>query len=276
MTNFRADLHTHSTCSDGTKTPEELILLAKKAGLKGLSITDHDSINAYESAIPRAKEEGIWLGAGVEFSTMQGSLSVHLLGYDIDIANEGIRALCKRHLDRRIDRNKRILDKLDRSGMRVDRTPLEEMWDRGVPIGRPHIASALVDAGFVPSIQQAFNQWIGDGKPCFERGDSITTDETIEVVHEAGGKAFLAHPHLMRKAKEAIALLDKPFDGIECYYSKCNPDQERFWVGIAKERGLLVSGGSDFHGDVKPNIPIGCSWVDQDTFSKIFTRNWWS
>jgi len=265
MKTFRADLHCHTTCSDGSMTPEELILHAKEIGLSGVSITDHDCIIAYKTAIPAAKKAGILLGNGVEFSSVDQGLSIHVLGYDFDLKSPELNAYCKRHIERRRNRNQRIIEKLAEKGMVVE---VEESQER--PIGRPHIALALVEKGYVNSIQDAFNRFIGDGKPCFDPGVPMQTDETIEVIHRAGGKAFIAHPHLLKSRHHISKLLEKPFDGVECYYSKCSPVQEKKWVNIAKERGLLMSGGSDFHGAIKPGIPLGCSWVDQETFERIF------
>ncbi len=265
----RFDLHCHTTCSDGTMSPEELILHAKERGLWGISITDHDTIKAYDTAIEVAQSHHVFLGSGVEFSSMNDRVSVHVLGYDIDLKNSALNAFCKRHIDRRKERNQRIIEKLGRLGMKVE---IEEK--EGYPGGRPHIALALVEKGYATSVQDAFHRFIGDGKPCFDPGVPMTTDETIDIIHQAGGKAFLAHPHLLKASYSPI--LKKPFDGIECYYSKCNPQQEEKWVRIVKEKGLLMSGGSDFHGTIKPNIPLGCSWVDEETFNTIFENHQWN
>lgn len=269
---FRADLHCHSTCSDGSYTPKEIIALAKQIGLAGLSITDHDSILAYQTAIPAAKEANILLGSGVEFSSVDRGVSVHVLGYDFDLTDERMVAFCQKHIERREDRNRKIFQKLKVHRMAIDPQPFIERMQAGEPIGRPHIAQAMIAKGYVTDIKEAFTKWLGDGKPCFDAGFSISTDQTLEVIQKAGGKAFLAHPHLMNRPHFIKQLLQKPFDGIECYYSKCFPEQEARWLRLAKEKNLLISGGSDFHGTIKPNVPLGCSWVDQETFLKIFQR----
>lgn len=267
MSEFRADLHCHSTCSDGTMTPRELVHHAKEVGLSGLCITDHDTVNAYETAIPAAKEVGILLGTGVEFSSVEKGVSIHVLGYDIDLKNLDLLALCQSHTERRRERNRRILEKLAKRGMRIEIQELE-----GQTTGRLHIALALVAAGYVKSIQEAFRQWVGDGKPCFDPGVPVSTDETLDVIHAAGGKAFIAHPHLMA-GYPVHELLKKPFDGMECYYSKCMPDQEKKWIKLAKKHGLLMSGGSDFHGTIKPGVPLGCSWGGREIFDAIFEKH---
>lgn len=266
---FRADLHCHSLFSDGTNTPEELIVLAKKNGLSALSITDHDTILAYEDAIPAAKKNKIILGVGAEFSCVYVNLNVHILAYDFDLQSEPIHQFCQKHEERRKQRNQRILDKLNKYKMSINVEELNKIGGLG-SIGRPHIAKLMMDHGYVKSIQEAFNHYIGDGKLCYDPGESFSVDETLEIIHGAKGKAFLAHPHLFGEGQRALKVLDKPFDGIECRYSKCLPQQEEKWIKIAKERGLLMSGGSDYHGSIKPLITLGCSWVDEETFYKIF------
>ena len=264
---FRADLHCHTQCSDGSLTPTELILLAKQVGLQGISITDHDNIAAYTTAISAAQKEGILLGTGVEFSCDHKGQNVHVLGYGFSLTSSDIAELCSRHTIRRKERNSGILKKLSASRM-----PIEEDELKGTMIGRPHIAQIMVKKGYVSSIKEAFNLYIGDGKSCYVRGDAFSLKETIDAIHRGGGKAFLAHPHLYsRTALVEEILSSSSFDGLECHYSRCHPYQERRWLKLALKRQLLISGGSDFHGDIKPQIPLGCSWVDKETFDRIFT-----
>ncbi|MBS0604387.1 MAG: PHP domain-containing protein [Verrucomicrobia bacterium] len=267
---FRADLHCHTTFSDGTMTPQQILLHAKEIGLSGISITDHDTIEAYTAAPAIAKELGLAMGSGVEFSSVFRTLSVHILGYDFDLKSPEIQKLCDRHQQRRRERNKRILDKLSRLSMPILEEELLSMGERTV--GRPHIAQLMIKKGYVSTIKQAFNLYIGDGRPCFDPGEGVSSEETIEVIHQGGGKAFLAHPHLLEHASKIKELLKLPFDGIECHYARFAPDQEKRWIKVAKEKGWLMSGGSDFHGTVKDYIQLGCSWVDEETFHQIFQK----
>ncbi len=267
---FRADLHCHSTCSDGTFSPVELIRHAKEIGLKGLSITDHDTIEAYKTAIPAAKEQGILLGTGAEFSCVFKQWSIHILGYDFLLDDPGILNLCAQHQERRLKRNHAILEELAKLRMPISE---EELRAKGVEsIGRPHIAQLMVDKGYVSSIREAFQQYLGDGKRAFVSGDAFSIPETIEIIHQAQGKAFLAHPHLIDRNHLLKELLRLPFDGIECYYGRFLADQEKRWLKLAKEKNLLSSGGSDFHGDIKAYVPLGSSWVDEPTFHAIFAK----
>ncbi len=263
---FRADLHCHSLCSDGSNTPEELVDLAVKIGLQGLSITDHDTIAAYTTTLPYAKIRGLALGTGVELSCVHNNTSVHVLGYGYPPDSEKLQDFCQRHQKRRKERNSAILKKLERMSMPI----YEEELPKIGTIGRPHIAALMVQKGYVESTQEAFQKYIGEGKCCYEQGTSISVEETITLLHTVGAKAFIAHPTLFAKAAFAKKLLELPFDGLECYYAKCAPQEEERWLRIAKDRGLLITGGSDFHGDFKQHLTLGCRWVDEETFRKIF------
>jgi 3',5'-nucleoside bisphosphate phosphatase len=265
---FRADLHCHTTFSDGMMTPEQLFCHAKEIGLAGISITDHDTIDAYVQAPDIAKRLGLLLGSGVEFSCIFQKMSVHILGYDFDLNSHSIAKLCDRHQHRRAERNKTILENLSRLGMPILEEELLSISER--TIGRPHIAQLMVKKRYVGSIKEAFNHYIGDGKPCYASGEGVSVEETIGAIHQGGGKAFIAHPHLLEHARKIKELLKYPFDGIECHYAKFPPEQEVRWVQVAKEKDWLMSGGSDFHGSIKDYIQLGCAWVDQKNFHKIF------
>lgn len=243
-------------------------MLAHEMGLQGLSITDHDSVEAYSTAIPAAKKCGLLLGSGVEFSSDFQGESVHILGYDFFLDHPAITDLCLRHQVRRKERNAAMLAKLRKKGFALD---VEELPATGT-VGRPHIAQAMVNRGYVSSVKEAFQKYLAEGQSCFEKGEPFSAAEALDVLHTAEGKAFLAHPHLAPRQRLVKKILDLPFDGIECYYAKCSPDQEQYWLRLAKERNLLFSGGSDFHGNMKPPNTLGCSWVDETVFRQIFTH----
>jgi len=266
---FRADLHTHTIYSDGTCTPEELVRKAMETGLSGLSITDHDTIAAYQTAIPVAKDLGVRLGSGAEFSCVFETTNVHILAYDFELASRDLNNFCQRHQQRRLERNRIIVDKLARLGMPI---PFEELANAIGSIGRPHIAQKMVAKGYVKSVQEAFNVYIGDDKPCYHPGESFGVEETIAIIHLAKGKAFLAHPHLIKHGQKVKRLLQLPFDGIECHYAKFTADKEKRWIKMAGEKGLMMSGGSDFHGSIKDFISLGCSWVTEEVFNQIFQK----
>lgn len=266
---YRADLHCHTTCSDGTLTPEQVLHLAKERGLSGLSITDHDTLDAYtDETFALAKELGIELFTGVEFSTRYHKISVHILGYGIKKTDRLLK-FCEAHKLRRNVRNRAILEKLRNLSLIVTDEELEAK-KTGEVVGRPHIAQIMVEKGYVKNIQDAFDRYIGDRKCCFVEGEPFGVQETIDEIHVASGKAFIAHPHLIQKSGILKILLGMNFDGIECYYSLLYNEMEKKWLKIAKEKNWLISGGSDFHGEVKPQIPLGCSWVDREAVDRIF------
>lgn len=267
---FRADLHCHTNKSDGSLTPSQLLKMAKEVGLSGISITDHDTIDAYEEAIPLAKELELQLGSGVEFSCSLNGVSVHVLAYDFDLTSSAIVSLCERHRIRRTTRLKGILERLNRYNIWITEEELQQFSTKS--IGRPHIAQLMVSKGYAVSIKDAFQRFLGDGKPCYDPGEMVSVSETLSIIHHASGKAFVAHPHLIKHTILVKELMKLPFDGIECFYAKFPKGIESRWVNMAKERGLLMSGGSDFHGDTKDYIPLGCSWVDEPTFHQIFQR----
>lgn len=267
---FRADLHCHTTCSDGTLSPVEVVKLAAEIGLKGLSITDHDTIDAYETALPAAKDAGIELISGIEFSAAYRRTSVHILGYAFSLSDEHILAFCRRHQERREKRNQTILQLLAKNKMPITHEELLAGFDPSTAprktIGRPHIAQAMIRHGYVQSVQEAFSKYLKEGKPCYAAGEPFSVEETIDVIHRAKGIAVIAHPHLIEKGSTIRYLLQMNFDGLEAYYARLPAEQEEKWIKIGQEKGWLITGGSDFHGSVKPNIPLGCSWVNEQTF----------
>ncbi|MGR3912238.1 MAG: PHP domain-containing protein [Candidatus Rhabdochlamydia sp.] len=267
-----ADLHCHSTASDGSLSPSELVLHAKDKGLKGLCLTDHDTLAGYLEAKVTAQKIGIHLGVGVEFSCAFQGLDLHLIGYDIDIEAPSIQALCQLHLQRRYERNQIILEKLSQEGMVFSLEALYQKYP-GQMVGRPHIAKMMLERGYVKSIKEAFYRYIGEGKPFYAQGPSISVDETLEVIRASGGKSFIAHPHLLQSNFPTEALLQCPFNGIECFYGNFSQDKGRYWAEIAEKKGWIVSGGSDFHGIIKPKIPLGIQGVDEKTFYQIFERH---
>ena len=274
MKDFRADLHCHTTCSDGTSTPEEVVRLAKKNGLSALSITDHDTIDAYSIAVPLCAELGIELIPGVEFSTVFEGVSIHVLGYGFKADNEEILKFCATHLKRRQVRNKGILDLLTNHRMPITEDDLIATVPKGAVIdsrifGRPHIAQAMVVKGYVGSVQEAFRKYIAEGCSCYIQGPSFGVQETIDLIHRANGVAVIAHPHLIRATHLIPQLLQLNFDGLECYYGRFLAPEQQRWVKIAENRKLLITGGSDYHGTIKPDLPLGSSWIDQNLFEKL-------
>ena len=269
MNEKKWDLHTHSTCSDGTFTAKRLIDESLRRGLHGLSITDHDTTAAYTPELFKyAKEKEVDLVPGVEFSTMEGDVPVHILAYGIDLKDDGIKGLVQFHVERRSERNRLMLKALKKHGVDINEDDLKKYGAKS--IGRPHIARAMMDKKVISSFKEAFTDWIGDDQKCFVKGDWLTPGETIKVIRNAGGKAILAHPILLKKRALIKKILSTyKFDGMECYYAAFSERQNEHMVKIAKERAMIITGGSDFHGDNKPYLKVGSSYTNKDEMAKL-------
>ncbi len=268
MTTKKYDLHTHSTVSDGSFTPKELVDHATLVGLSGISITDHDTIGAYtDDLFAYAKEKEIEIIPGAEFSSAYQDTGIHVLAYCFDLNNPLIKEFCERHKKRRKERNTLILDLLKKKGLEILDTDLEFA---GSVIGRPHIAYAMIKKGYVGTIQEAFKLYIGDGKPCFAPGNRFSLEETIDVIHKCKGKAVLAHPILLKKRSLIKKLLELPFDGMETYYANFSAKQNGEMSQIAALYAKLIeTGGSDFHGEVKSYSILGSAYTSEENLEKL-------
>jgi predicted metal-dependent phosphoesterase TrpH len=243
--------------------------LAKQAGLQGLSITDHDSMDAYTPELfADAKELGIRLLTGIEISSEQDHIPVHILGYGYSLEDANLKEFLIGMQKRRGERNRAILEKLARQKMPISEEELKEFATERT-IGRPHIAQIMVKKGYVQTIRDAFERYLREGGLCYAPGIKYSPKEVIEQIRSAGGKAVLAHPHFYKRGSFLRKLLSLPFDGIECYYAKLAKALELPWVNTAREKGLIATGGSDYHGALKPHITLGCSWVNEHTFKKL-------
>ena len=266
---FRADLHCHSNHSDGTDSPFELLQKAREAQLQGLSITDHDTIDAYTpDFFAEAKRLGIQLLNGVEISSELEGSSVHILAYGFDLKCEKFSQFLREIRKKRGQRNRAILEKLKQHQMPITE---EELFDfaKFKTIGRPHIAALMVQKGYVADFKEAFDRYLKEGALCYASGIRFHPKEVIEEIHKAAGKAILAHPHFIKKGAFLRKLLQLPFDGIECYYSRLDQALEIPWLKLAKERNWIATGGSDYHGSFKPMTPLGCSWVSEHIFKAL-------
>lgn len=274
MIPFRADLHCHSTCSDGLLTPQELVQYAKQIGLSGLSITDHDTVAAYKEAIPKALELGLKMISGIEFSTLFADIPIHVLAYSFQLDHPSIQNYCQKHIERRHTRNLAIVAKLQQQGFNItyDEILQNAAQRASQTIGRPHIAMLMMEKGYVDSMQNAFKKYLGEKGLCYVPGTPFSTEETLQTIHATNGFAIIAHPHLIPKSSTVKRLLNLPFDGIEAYYASFSADENNKWVKIAQERNWLMTGGSDFHGSIKPINQLGSCFVNEETFQILAKR----
>ncbi len=256
----KADLHLHTTFSDGALSPSELIERARLAGLTTISITDHDNTGALEEASAIGAQSGIEVIPGVELSTTVGEADVHILGYFFNPRDGRLQEYLELFRVERRKRAERIVERLN--GLNVPLTIGAVLRRAGTgSIGRPHIATALVEEGLIGSYQEAFSRYIGFGKPAYEQKYLISPREAIGLVAAAGGLSFLAHPSTFINEKVLQELIDAGIDGIEVVHPSHSPELVAHYSGIVSEYFLLASGGSDFHGG-KRN--------DRETFGKYF------
>lgn len=262
MDTRKIDLHVHSTESDGTFTPEELILEAKKAGLAAMALTDHDTVNGVAAAREAAKDTEIELISGVELSTEYKGKEVHMVGLFLDEKNPALLKHLAHFREKRDGRNEAMCALLRKEGFDITETALHEMFPDAAVLTRAHVANYLVNKGYIPSISVAFEKYIGDGCRCQVPRDMITPMEGIDLIHNAGGKAILAHPILYKMSDQRLRELfsdckAKGLEGVEAIYSTYQPGDERYIRKLASEYDLKISGGSDFHGANKPKIKLG-------------------
>ncbi|MFA5250292.1 MAG: PHP domain-containing protein [Parachlamydiales bacterium] len=268
-TDLRYDLHVHSCFSDGDVEPFELLQMAQLQGLSGLAITDHDTIAAYTPELFfTARQLGLTLILGAEISSLQGQKSVHVLAYAFE-PNVIFLGFLAEIRQKRIERNLQILAKLQARGLAIAENELYPEVFSGSK-GRPHIAKLLVQKGFVPNFQTAFDLYLKEGASCYVEASKFTTRQVIEEVHLAGGKAVLAHPHKLVGEKLVDNLLELPFDGLEGYSGRFNPG--RRWLKIAEKKGWQVTGGSDFHSKNLLSNFLGSSWTDEKTLAWLIKK----
>ncbi|HTR98894.1 MAG TPA: PHP domain-containing protein [Bacteroidota bacterium] len=243
----KADLHLHTTYSDGALSPSELLDRARQAGLTAISITDHDHTGALDEAMQVAAHRGIEVIPGVELSTMVGESDVHILGYFIDHRDARLQEYLALFRSERRRRAERIVRKLN--GLNVPLTIDGVMRRAGSgSVGRPHIATALVEEGLIGTYQEAFTRYIGFGKPAYEKKYMISPREAIGMIAAAGGLSFIAHPSTFLQEGVLLDIIDAGIDGIEVIHPSHTAELTAHYRGIVGEYFLLASGGSDFHG----------------------------
>ena len=262
------DLHCHSTASDGTVPPEKLPAMAREIGLKALALTDHDTVDGVEAFMAAAKDvPEIRCLPGIELACrLENGGHCHIVGLFVDWRNEALQQLCKQILIWRTERNRNILRKLSDLGMPLDYETLKTQT-KGIGddvVGRPHIAAALVREGYCKKEKEAFEKYIGRGRPAYCLREVADGPTCIRAIHDAGGLAIWAHPmtSIDHSKVEAVAieLQKNGLDGMEAYYTEFSITQQNTAIKLAGKLGLALSGGSDFHGDHHPSIKMGTGY----------------
>ena len=250
-----ADLHMHTHYSDGADSPEDVVARAKSHDLSAIAITDHDTLAAIPEAQVACEIVGIELLPGVEISSKWGKVEVHILGLGVNPVDAGLAEKLRTLEDERAVRARKIIEKLNALDVPVDYDALCERVGDGV-IGRMHIAQDILELGFVDTVQGAFDKYIKAGKPAYVPKTATKVPDAIDAIHEAGGLAFIAHPMIGKTRNSLSKLLEFPFDGIEVFHSKHTPGHSAELTAIAKDRNLLITGGSDCHGSIKGDPPL--------------------
>jgi predicted metal-dependent phosphoesterase TrpH len=260
----RIDLHTHTTASDGSLSPTELVQLAKQQGVSALAVTDHDSVTGLPDAMAAGEQLGVTIIPGIEISCLYEDVELHILGYFINPDDPRLRSALLQYLSSREDRNPQIIERLCRLGL--DLTYLEVRAFAGsATVGRPHIAQILLQKGYVTSVGDAFDRYLADGAPAYVSRALPAASEAIGLIREIGGVPVLAHPVYAARLKQTFNetcanLKALGLAGLETLYSSHTQRQTDRFRSLAHEHGLLVTGGSDFHGDSKPDILVGTGY----------------
>ena len=259
----RVDLHCHTTASDGGLSAKELVAKAADLGIEVLAITDHDTTEGVPAALSEAQRRGVVVVPGVEISAVSGREEIHLLGYFVDPDKAELQALLSRAREARRARARKMLDRLAELGLPVEWDRLVEVSGGGGSIGRPHVATTLLEAGHVSSYDEAFDLWIGRGGPAYVERYKVLPEEAIGLLKRGGGLPVLAHPYIYSRSGERRLglelgywlprLRDAGLEGIEVYYPNYPRDARRHLLALAVQHGLLPTGGSDFHGGMLGN-----------------------
>jgi len=262
------DLHIHTVYSDGTFTPEEVVKLAKEKGLIAISITDHDSVAGIEEALKAGERWELEVVPGVEMSTDVGEDEIHILGYYLDWKHKEFLDKLDFLQEVRIKRNEKLLKRLKELGMWIDPRELDRLAPKGV-VSRLHIARCMVEKGYVRSIDEAFEEWLNPGKPAYIERIKISPFEVIGLILEAGGIPVLAHPFLSRRDDLIPRLVEAGLEGIEAYHSTHDVKITRHYIEIAHKYDLIVTGGSDCHGEAKDEVLIGKVYVPETVLREL-------
>jgi predicted metal-dependent phosphoesterase TrpH len=263
----RIDLHIHSTASDGTLTPAEILNQAQNLNLAAIAITDHDTLDGSKDALSIGIPPSVKFLTGIEISSeppLSVSLagSFHILGYAVDVNHPRLNHTLSMLKDSRNNRNPKILKRLSRLGVEIALDEVRNLAGDS-QMGRPHIARLMVEKGYVPNIDAAFDEYLGNGKPAYVDRFRFGCEDTIKIILDAGGVPVLAHPLLLGikendKLENLIAVLkEMGLRGIEVYYPEHTKHFIAYYSRLANRYDLLITGGTDFHGDVKPEIKMG-------------------
>lgn len=255
----RVDLHIHTTASDSSMNPAAVVQLAYEDGLAAIAVTDHDTVDGFKMAASAAENIDMKVVPGIELSTKYYG-SVHILGYFIDVDNPELQSELKGIVDDRDRRNEKVISLMRESGIQVSYDDMKERF--GAVIGRPHFGTVIIENGLAETVTEAFDKYLGKGKPYWVPRKTVSMERCIELIIHAGGVPVLAHPFEYKYDVKTLADLIEVgirygIRGIECRHSKHSPGEMAYLERLAEDYDLLKTGGSDFHGAIKPTISLG-------------------
>ncbi|MHB8618463.1 MAG: PHP domain-containing protein [Chloroflexota bacterium] len=271
----RVDLHSHSSVSDGSERPAEVVRKAAAAGVKVLALTDHDGTDGLDEAAEASRQSGgLELIRGIELSAEEG---VHVLGYFIEHRDARLQETLKTLQEGREGRARQMLAVLEGMGMPVDFTRLKRIADGA--IGRPHVARAMIERGYVQSVDEAFDRYLGRGQPAYVASEKLSAAEAIGMIDRAGGVASWAHPEWpegplrLRPTEETLrALVEAGLGGLEVYYREHDAGMTERFLDLARRYGLIPTGGSDYHGPEVRDVELGAVDVPEATVERLRER----
>lgn len=268
------DLHTHSSASDGGFTPLKVVEYAKKIGLNCLSLTDHDTVQGLEEAQQRAAQIGMSFIPGIEFTTIWNDKELHTLGYFIDFKNPEVLSILSDAQKKIMERINLMIKKLNNIGYNITMEEVLKMAN-GASLGRPHIARTMVAKGYASSNQEVFDLYIGTRAPAYVQSNGMTTEESYNLIHKAGGITSLAHPGFLGRSEmmtEDDILIHKEIglDAVEAFHSKHDNYMINYYLKIAKKFNMQITGGSDCHGSYYAKILMDRKFVPDWVAEKLF------
>lgn len=267
-----ADLHTHTYHSDGTRSPREVIDVARAHGIEIVCISDHDNLAAYFEIKTYADAQGVTLVPGVELSCIYDGVDVHVLAYAFDALDERVAERLRQFRETRHRRGSLMVDRLRSLGYTISADRVDELAAGGA-MGRPHVARALVEAGHVASVDEAFDKLLGAGKPGYVEKERFRIDEAVALIRATGGVTSIAHPTLYPNGERIVPqLLDAGIDGVEVFHPEVDEASREAYSNVARFRGKMLTGGSDDHGTVKTKETLGTIRVPENLLGPILER----
>jgi predicted metal-dependent phosphoesterase TrpH len=260
------DLHAHSLASDGARAPADVVREAKRVGLGALALTDHDTVAGVADAVAAGESLGVRVVAGVELSAVEGDIETHILGLHLNDTRELEARLVELREMRRL-RAERMVSRLNDLGVRIEFTAVLEQAAGGA-IGRPHVARALIAEGWATDFRDAFDRYLGNGRPGYVAKDKLAMTEAIDLIHRAGGLAILAHPAQSGTRERVAALVEQGIDGLEVRHPSHSSEDAARLLALVNHFGLVPSGGSDWHGAAEGPRTLGMMRVPADWLAR--------